>query len=217
MTDQIRILIADDHPIFREGLVHTIERNAEYAVVGQAADGAAALDLLRKLHPDIAVLDVAMPVMGGIEALRAAHQEGLPTSVVLITMHTEPEYFDAALDLGARGYLLKDSVIDELMRCLSKVSKGEYFISPSISHLLIERKKRNELLWNSQPVMNRITPAERIILSMLSRNLTSKEIAEQLCISVRTVESHRQHMCEKLEIKGHNKLLEFALQHKSEL
>jgi DNA-binding NarL/FixJ family response regulator len=217
MADSIRIVVADDHPIFREGLAHTIQQDAAYSVVGQAGDGAAALQLMRTLHPDIAVLDVNMPVMNGLDAVRAAHREALPTSMVLITMHTQPEYFDAAMDLGVRGYLLKDSVIGELMRCLSTVAKGEYFITPSIAHLLIERKKRQQELWNSQPALSRLTPAERKILGLLSRNFSSKEISDQLFVSVRTVESHRQHISQKLEIKGHNKLLQFAMEHRSEL
>lgn len=217
MNQELRIVIADDHPIFREGLVRTIEQHTAYVVVGQAADGATALDMVRTLHPDIAILDITMPNMSGIEVARAAHREALPTSLVLITMHKEPEYFDAAMDLGVRGYLLKDSVIGELTRCLNAVAAGEYFISPSISHLLVERQKRKESLWNTLPLLNRLTPAERTVLRLLSGNLTSKEIAESLFVSIRTVESHRQHICQKLEIRGPHGLLQFAMEHKAEL
>ncbi len=217
MENKTRIFIADDHPIFREGLVRAIERNEAFSIIGQAADGAEALMSIRELHPDIAILDVEMPKMSGIDVARSVHKEALPTELVFLTLYKDPAYFNAAFDLGVRGYLLKDVVAAELVSCLKTIVEGEYYISPSISQLLVERKKKSETLLKDVPSLSRLTPAEKKLLRLLADNLTSKEIAEKLFVSVRTVENHRIHICQKLDIKGHNKLLQFALANKSAL
>jgi len=217
MDSPTRILIADDHPIFREGLVKAIERDTSFLIIGQAGDGVEALKLVKELRPDLAVLDVSMPLMDGLEVARRAHQEALPTELVFLTMYKDPKYFNAALDLGVRGYLLKDSVAVEFLSCLKAVTEGHYYISPAISHLLIERNKKADALAGSVPSLDRLTPAERAILKLLAENRTSKEIAESLFVSVRTVENHRMHIGQKLDIHGHNKLLQFALENKSAL
>jgi DNA-binding NarL/FixJ family response regulator len=210
-------VIADDHPIFREGMVRTIERDRSFLIVGQAGDGEEALGLVSELHPDIAVLDVSMPVMDGLEVARLIHQKALLTEVVVLTMYKDARYFDAALDLGVRGYILKDSVGTELLSCLKAVAGGVYYISPALSHFLIERNRKSEALSASTPMRDRLTPAELNIMRLLADNLTSKEIAAKLFVSIRTVENHRMHICQKLGIKGHNKLLQFALENKSTL
>jgi len=217
MDSKLRVLIADDHPIFREGLVKTLERHDSVVSVGQAATGMDALEKIRTLTPDVGVLDVEMPGMNGIDVARAVYKEALLTSLVFLTMYKEPAYFNAALDLGVRGYLLKDSVVEDLVKCLHAVMEGQYYISPSISHLLVERKKKKSAFHATTPALSLLTPAERTVLKLLADNLTSREIAEKLFVTPRTVENHRLHMSQKLDIKGHNKLLEFALQHRSEL
>jgi DNA-binding NarL/FixJ family response regulator len=130
-------------------------------------------------------------------------------------MYKDPKYFNVALDLGVRGYIIKDGVASELLACLKAVTAGEYYLSPVISHLLIERSKNAEVLAGSLPPHERLTPAERNVLKLVGENLTSKEISEKLFVSVRTVENHRTHISQKLGIKGHNKLLQFALENKS--
>jgi len=217
MEAKTRVVIADDHPIFREGLVKAISQDPAFVVVGQAGDGAQALKLVQELRPDIAVLDVAMPIMNGIDVARRIHGDALPTELVFLTMYNDAHYFNAALDLGVRGYLLKDSVVGELLGCLKMVAAGEYFISPVISHFLVERNKKAEGLASSIPAIDRLTPAERVILKLIAEPLTSKEMAERLSVSVRTVENHRTHISQKLGIKGHNRLLQFALENKSAL
>jgi DNA-binding NarL/FixJ family response regulator len=217
MDAPTRILIADDHPIFREGLIKTIERDKTFTVIGQAGDGAEALRLITEVRPDLAVLDVSMPIMDGIEVARQVHEKALPTELVFLTMYKDPQYFNAALDLGVRGYIIKDSVAAELLSCLKAVTEGQYYISPIISHLLIERNKRAESLDSLVPVRDRLTPAEITVLKLVGENLTSKEIAGKLFVSERTVENHRTHICQKLGIKGHNKLLQFALENKAAL
>jgi DNA-binding NarL/FixJ family response regulator len=217
MAETIRILIADDHPLFREGLVRAIERDKTFAIVGQVGDGEETLNLIRELHPDLAVLDVSMPTMDGLEVARRVHQEALPTELVILTMYKDAKYFNAALDLGVRGYMLKDSAATELLTCLKAVTAGQYYISPAVTHFLIERNGRTGPHTESSSVRERLTPAELTILGLVSENRTSKEIARELFVSVRTVENHRTHICQKLGIKGHNALLQFALDRKTEL
>jgi len=217
MNATTRIIIADDHPIFRDGLVRTIEREPMISLVGQAGDGAEALRLVTEMRPDIAVLDVSMPVLDGLEVARSVHELALPTELVFLTMYKDEKYFNRALDLGVRGYLIKDSVSSELLACLRAVAGGQYYISPVISHLLVERSKKAETLAAATPTLERLTPAERLILGFVAENCTSKEIAGKLFVSERTVENHRMHIIQKLGLRGHNKLLQFALENKSAL
>jgi DNA-binding NarL/FixJ family response regulator len=217
MTTTTRVLIADDHEIFRLGLVKTIERDNSFSIIAQARDGKEALTLIRELRPDIAVLDVSMPVMDGLDVGRAVYEDALPTELIFLTMHTEIRFFHAAMDINARGYLLKDNASADLLTCLRTVVEGNHYVSPTISHFLIERQKKTASLGKNIPALQRLSPAELRILGLLGDNLTSKEIAEHLCISFRTVENHRTHICQKLDIKGHNKLLLFALENKPAL
>jgi two-component system response regulator NreC len=217
MDIQTRVLIADDHEIFRVGLVKTIERDKNFSIIAQAGDGGEALTQIREMRPDIAVLDVSMPVMNGLDVGRAVYQEALPTEVIFLTMYKDIAYFNAAMDIGVRGYLLKDNASADLLACLRAVVEGKHYISPTMSHFLIERQKKAEALVQSLPALEQLSPAERHILKLLAENLTSKEIADKLFVSVRTVENHRMHICQKLGIKGHNRLLQFALENKAGL
>ena len=175
-----RVLIADDHEIFRVGLVKTIERDKNFSIIAQAGDGGEALTQIRAMRPDIAVLDVSMPVMNGLDVGRAVYQEALPTELIFLTMYNDLAYFNAAMDIGVRGYLLKDNASADLLVCLRSVVEGNHYISPTISHFLIERQNKAALLAHNVPALQRLSPAERQILKHLADNLTSKEIAEKL-------------------------------------
>jgi DNA-binding NarL/FixJ family response regulator len=217
MDSPTRVLIADDHEIFRVGLAKTIERDKTFSIVAQAADGKEALTLIREMCPDIAVLDISMPVLNGLDVGRAIYKEALTTEVIFLTMYKDIAYFNAAMDIGVRGYILKDNASADLLTCLRTVNEGKHYISATIAHYLVERQLAAKVLAHKIPALQRLSPAEHRILTLLSNNLTSKEIAEKLSVSVRTIENHRTHMCQKLDIKGHNKLLQFALENKSGL
>jgi DNA-binding NarL/FixJ family response regulator len=217
MDAPVRVLIVDDHPIFRAGLVKTLEPETAFAVVGEASDGEEGLKLIGELHPDVAVLDVSMPILDGFGVARRVLDEALPTELIFLTMYKDAKYFNTALDLGVRGYLIKESATTEFLACLRAVSRGEYYISPAISKLLVERTRTAAALAASIPALERLTPSERAILRLVADNLTSRQIAAKLFVSERTVENHRMHICKKLDIKGHNKLLQFALENKSAL
>ena len=162
-----RVLIADDHPIFREGLVRIIERDKSFTIVGQCGDGGEALALIRELQPEIAILDISMPTMSGLDIARSAQKEGLSVNIVILTMYKDEKYFDAAMDVGVKGYVLKDGIATELVDSLRAISSGRYYISPVISELVIDRRQRLQSLAKATPALSGLTTAERNILKLL--------------------------------------------------
>jgi len=215
MTDDLTtILIADDHPVFRRGLRMIISTDPLFNVLDEAADGAQALARIRELQPDVALLDINMPRQSGIEVARAVQLESLSTSIVFLTMHRDEATFNTALDLGASGYLLKESAVEEIVACLKAVAAGEKFVSPQLSTFLINRGSRARALQTQKPTLNDLTPTELRVLKLISEQKTTREIANLLFISPRTVERHRENICAKLELHGSNALLKFALENK---
>ncbi|HKQ06925.1 MAG TPA: response regulator transcription factor [Blastocatellia bacterium] len=217
VNTEIRILIADDHPIVRRGLRQVIEAEACLKVVGEADDGEAALVQIQELRPEVAVLDVNMPKLGGFDLLREIQKRGLPVATIFLTMYSDEELFNEALDLGAKGYVLKESAVTDIVNCVKAVAAGRPYITPSLSEYLLNRSRRATSLTEQKPSLRDLTPAERRILKLIAANKSSKEIAEELYVSVRTVENHRTNICQKLDIHGNNALLRFALEHRSEL
>jgi len=217
MSDPTRILIADDHPIFRQGLRQLFESEAGLAVVCEAADGRAAIREIETQHPDVAVLDVDMPEMDGFAVARSVKEKNLATELVFLTMYKDEELFNEALDLGVKAYVLKDSAVTDLIGAVRAVVAGQSFISPALSSHLINRRNRGGALERSKPGLKDLTPTERRILPLIAENKTSREIADALFISIRTVENHRANICQKLDLHGAHALLKFALEHKSEL
>jgi DNA-binding NarL/FixJ family response regulator len=213
----MKILIADDHPIFRKGLLKTIEGDASFEVVAEAGDGAEALRLIEKLAPEIAVLDISMPGLSGLEIVKAGREKNLPVEFIVLTMYKEEEYFNEAMDFGVKGYILKECAVTDLLEGLKLVANGRHYVSPIISEYLINRNARLEALMAQKPGLRDLTHTERRILKLIAENKTSREIAAQLHVSYRTVQNHRANICAKLGLKGHNKLLQFALEHKAEL
>lgn len=217
MQTEIRIVIADDHPIFRRGLRNLIESDPKLKIVGEAEDGEMALEHIRAFRPQVAVLDVAMPARDGFEVIRAMREEGLSTEVIFLTMHQDERFFNAAMDRGAKGYVLKDGAVNDILVSIKAVAAGRNFISPALSTYLLNRNARAASLVAQKPSLNDLTETERRVLQLIAANKTSKEIAAALYISIRTVEKHRANICQKLDLRGSHALLSFALEHKSEL
>jgi len=214
---EVKLLIVDDHPVFRRGLRQVIEENPRFRVVGEAADGEAAMKMIADLKPNIAVVDIDMPRLSGLEMVRALQKMKSPVTTVFLTMYNEEDMFNAALDLGVRAYVVKDSAADDILAALEKVDQGETFISPAISEMGKRRSHRVQELLLSKPQIEDLTSAERRILKFIAEDRTSKEIADLLKISVKTVENHRLNMCHKLNLHGSHSLLKFAFDLKAYL
>lgn len=217
MEKKIRVVIADDHPIFRRGLRQAIESDRSLLIVGEAGNGLEALQCIETSKPDVAVLDIEMPVFSGLEVASKVQKQRLPVEVVFLTMYKDEDMFNEALDIGVKGYVLKENTVEDIVNCIKEVAKGKYFLSPTISSYLVTRNDRVKNLIKKKPELDDLTPTERKILKMIAENKTSKEIASFMNISHRTVENHRLNICNKLDIHGSHALLKFALEHKSEL
>jgi DNA-binding NarL/FixJ family response regulator len=216
LKTELRILIADDHPIFRQGLRQVIERDPQLRVIAEVGDGQAALDQIRAERPDVAILDLDMPELDGFAVARQLRAENCPVRIVFLTMHKDKLHFNKALDLGVDGYVIKDSASVDVVSCLKTVAVGDNYISPSLSSLLLQRTQRAAAL-QRQPGVEDLTSSERRILLLLADHKTSKQIADDLGVSPRTIENHRARICQKLELHGSHALLKFAIEHKSEL
>jgi len=212
-----RIVIADDHAMFRHGLRHVLEKEAGLHVVGEAGDGETALARIEELRPDVALLDIDMPVKDGCSVARSLRDRRSPTDVIFLTMHKDELHLNEALNLGVRGYVIKDSAVAEVVECLHAVRAGRHYVSPALSTHLLNRGRRAAALARQRPALDRLTATERRVLMLLAEYRTSKEIASSLGVSTRTVENHRANICNKLEMHGRHALVKFALQHKSEL
>jgi len=217
MKNEITIVIADDHPVFRQGLRQIIESDLALKVVAEAEDGQSALDRIKETKPEIAILDIDMPRGDGFEVTRALQEKRLPTKVIFLTMHSDERFLNAALDAGVHGYVLKDSAVAEIIQSVKMVSAGHNYISPRLSAYLINRGRRAAKLTSEKPAIASLTPGERRILKLVANFRTNKEIADQLCLSVRTIEHHRANIAEKLELNGSHALVKFAVKHESDL
>ena len=217
MKAETRIIIADDHPIFRKGLRAVVETEAHLRVVAEASDGDTALALICEHEPDVALLDLDMPAQDGFAVTRAIGERGLAVSVIILTMHDSESLFNAALDIGVKGFVLKDGALPEILDCIKAVTAGRNYISPQLSTYIISRAARADALTRTTPGIRDLTPAERNILRLVAAEKTTRQIADELRISPRTVDRHRANICDKLDLHGANALIRFALSHKSEL
>lgn len=215
MNETITILIADDHPLFRKGLKEVIEGEPSLKVVKETGDGNEALLYIEEQKPDIAILDIEMPVMNGLDVALKVQQRQLPVDIIMLTMHDKETFFNCAMDAGAMGYVLKNSAIPDILDCIQNVHAGKYYITPSISSYLMSRAKQSKS--PSGNGLKFFTEMERTIMRHVADGKTTKDIAERLCISAKTVETHRHNICVKLHIHGTNALLRFALEHVAEL
>lgn len=213
----IDVLIADDHPIFRRGLCDIIAGDRLLRLVGEATDGQEAWELIQSLKPAVAVLDIHMPRLSGIDLGRLVSQQRLPVALIILTMDSEEALLNEALSVGVKGYLLKESAVTEMLQAIHSVADGGSYICPKLSAALVRRNLAWTALREQKVGLARLTPAERHILRLISEDRTSKEIADLLQCSVRTVETHRQNISTKLELSGSHSLLRFAFDHKAQL
>jgi two-component system, NarL family, response regulator NreC len=212
MSEKVRIVIAEDHTILREGLRSLLSSNANFEVVGEAGDGREAIRQVKKLKPDLILSDLSMPKMNGMEAIKEIKRESPATKILVLTVHRAEEYILATFRAGADGYLLKDSTHSELLMAVKKVLSGTHFISPEISEKVIEGYIEGKKSLKSRTSWETLTQREREILKLIAEGYRNKEIAGDLCISVKTVEKHRANLMEKLDLHSIQALTTFAIE-----
>jgi len=203
----IRILLADDHAVVRQGFRLILAQHPDMEVVGEASNGREALALAHQLKPDVVVIDIAMPELNGVEATRLIRQECPECSVLVLSMHKDAPYVRETLRAGAKGYLLKDAIDGELVNAVRAVARGEGFLSPQVSATVLADYQKHV----ADP-LDLITPRERQLLQMLAEGKTSKDIASELKISVYTVDAHRSRIMKKLQLRSIGDLVRFAIQ-----
>jgi DNA-binding NarL/FixJ family response regulator len=207
----LRILVADDHGIVRRGMRALLESAAGMEIVGEAADGRQALKLCESLHPDIAILDIAMPQLNGIEVTAQATRRNPALKVIILSMYADESYIVRALSAGAKSYLLKQATEDDLLPAVRAVSAGKSFFSPSISKMLLDDYLRHLRQRGLTDSWDLLTGREREVLQLLAEGNTNKEVASALSVSVSTIETHRNRIMEKLSLRNFAELVLYAV------
>lgn len=208
---KIRILLADDHKLMRSGLRLLIEQQPDLTVVGEAADGREAVALAKSLRPDVAVMDISMPNLNGIEAAHQITQSHAELAVIVLSMHPDESYVLRALKAGAKGYLLKDSAESDLITAVRAVARGKSFFSPAVSKVLLDDYIRKLKRSGAEDAYDLLTPREREVLQLVAEGKSNKEVANLLNLSVYTVETHRSNIMQKLNLKGVPELTLYAV------
>ncbi|MAO66448.1 MAG: DNA-binding response regulator [Balneola sp.] len=206
------VLIADDHALIRNGLQQVIEQQNLYNII-EADNGKDALSIIRDKEPDVAILDIEMPGMTGFEVAKKVHKEGININIIFLTMFKDETLFNKAMDIGVKGYVLKENTVSEIMNCLKAVMNGKYYLSPAISDFLVRRNTDLSTGATDKDGFNQLTPTEKEVLKLVSEMKTSQEIASVLNVSIKTIQNHRNNMCNKLDLSGAHALLKYAMEH----
>jgi len=210
-TRSVRILIAEDHAIVREGIRMILGTQPDFTVVGEAEGGADAVRLVDELRPDVVVMDISMPGMNGIEATRTIRKTHPAVHVLILTMHEEESFVFQLLQLGASGYVLKRAAATDLVDAVRAASRGEAFLYPAVARSLVQDYLENVRSGRRSPRQDGLTDREREVLVLIAEGLTNAQIAEKLFISVKTVQTHRTHIMEKLDLHDRGHLVRYAV------
>lgn len=214
MSNEIRIVIADDHALIRKGLMQILEAEPNFKIT-EVINGEEALAHIRDMNPDIAVLDIEMPVMSGFDVAKQLKNEALAADIIFLTMFKDEVVFNKAMDIGVKGYVLKENTVTEIIQCIKSVVEGNYYLSPAISEFLIRRNTKLVTPATDRDGINMLTDSEKKIMKHLSLMKTSQEIADEYNISIKTVQNHRNNICHKLGLSGAHALLKFSVEHSS--
>jgi len=206
--NKIKILIADDHSMVREGLKQLIELEDDIEVVAQAGDGKETIAKILEFNPDVVLLDINMPVMNGLEVLEKLNETNVDVCVLMLTIHNEIEYLYRAVEIGVNGYVLKDSDSDVLIKAIRSIYNGESYIQPNMASLLF-KKINGEL--DNQAKHNKLTKREVEVLKLITQGLLNKEIADELCISEKTVKNHVSNIFKKIEVSDRTQAAVYAI------
>jgi len=212
VNQKYRIVIAEDHTILREGLRALLSSRPEFEIVGEAEDGRAAVQCIERLKPTLALMDLSMPRMNGMDAIREIKKRCPETKILVLTVHKTEEYILATFKAGADGYALKDSTHTELVMAIKSVLTGKPYPSPGISEKVIEGYLEGRQTLKARTAYETLTHREREILKLIAEGYKNKEIADDLCISVKTVEKHRANIMEKLGLHNVQALTAFAIE-----
>jgi two-component system, NarL family, response regulator NreC len=211
---EIRVLLADDHGVVRKGLRYLLQKSPEMKVVGEAADGRQAVAMAEELNPDVVVMDIAMPQLNGIDATVQIVKKNPRAGVIMLSMHSDETYLVRALGAGAKGYLLKDSTESDLVRAVQAVSQGRPFFSPAIAQTLLDDYMRRLRQENLQDSYDLLTDREKEVLQLLAEGKSNKEVATLLNLSLYTVETHRAHLMQKLNLHNTAEIVLYAVRKK---
>jgi DNA-binding NarL/FixJ family response regulator len=211
--DVITILLADDHAIIRQGLAKVLEGEPKLRVIGEARDGREAVSKAYQLKPNIVLMDISMPILNGIEATRQIKKLNNQTKVIILSMHSHDRFIGELLRIGASGYLVKDSTGSDIIKAIGAAMKGDIYLSPSISRLVIEnfvslRRKQS----SREELYAKLSNREREVFQMIAEGRSTKEISNILFVSISTVKTHRSHIMEKLQIDNLSQLVQFAIE-----
>ncbi len=212
MTGKKRVIIAEDRTLVREGLRLLVTSDGQYEIVGEAEDGYAAIKIAQELQPDLILMDLSMPRMNGMDAIREIKKCCPATRILVLTVHDTEEFIIASLEAGADGYILKDANKSELMMAMQNVIDGKPFLSPGISHTIINRYLGKQPAPKARPLLQLLTHREREILKLIAEGYRNREIGKLLCISVNTVEKHRENIMHKLGVHNISGLTAFAIE-----
>jgi DNA-binding NarL/FixJ family response regulator len=211
MAARIRVLIADDHAIVREGVKMILAKESDIEVAGEASDGQEALDLVERLKPQVIVMDISMPGMGGIEATQLVKERYPGINVLALTMHEDESYVFKLLRAGASGYVLKRAAAQDLVQAVRAAAKGEAFLYPSVARKVVEDYLKRVESGEERSRYDGMTEREKEILTLIAQGLSNKQIGERLYISIKTVQTHRAHILEKLGLHDRTELVRYAI------
>ncbi len=213
-SDTIRILIADDHAVVRTGLRALLDRAPDMQTVGEATDGEEALRLASELHPDVVLLDISMPGPSGIEATKQLKKNLPDIRVLILTVHKDEKLLQEAIKAGASGYVTKNALEPELINAVHAVWRGDLYVHPTMTRALLQGlAKPAAETPAAEPVIEELTPREIEVLRLIAKGYTNREAANELSISVRTVETHRANIMGKLDLRGRVELVRYAMEH----
>jgi DNA-binding NarL/FixJ family response regulator len=212
MGKKIRIVLADDHTILREGLRALLSVDPKFQIVGEAADGREAVRCVEKLGPDLILMDLSMPRMTGMDAIREIKKRYPVTKIIALTVHRSEEYLRTTLQAGADGYILKDATHDELMIAIQSVLDGKTYLSHNVSKIVIEGYLKGKEGQMPNSTLGLLSPREREVLKLIAEGYKNKEIAANLCISIKTVEKHRTNLMKKLDLHNAAALTAYAIE-----
>jgi two-component system response regulator NreC len=212
VRDKIRVVLADDHRMLREGIRALLERQDDIEVVGEAADGREAVRLVSQLCPDVVVMDVSMPLLNGIEATRQIRRDCPTARVLTLTVHESQDYVAQLLAAGASGYIIKRAGGDELVSAVRAVHRGEVFLHPSIARVVIQDYVQRLQAGQGLSAQDVLTDREREVLQLIAEGYTNREIADLLHLSIKTVQNHRSNIMRKLDLHDRGELIKYAIQ-----